>query len=112
MTEIDALHWHAEGVGNDLRERGFVALPMGVGPGVHDHRASRHDPDLGCLRESDAASGGGGGGAGGETAKLRSGREADPPVLSLLPPPFLLLSPLGVNPPLQPSVCRSPLIAP
>ena len=69
---------------------------MGVGPGVHDHGARRHDPDLGCLGQSNAASSGSGGGAGTEAAELDPGREPDAHVLAVLPTLDLLLTQLVV----------------
>src|SRR5438445_1797685 len=96
MAEVDAFHRHPERVGHNLGERGFVALAVRVGPGVHDHRARRHHADLGGLRQRDATGGRGGGGAGTEAAELDPGREPDAHVLALLPTLDLLLAQLVV----------------
>src|SRR5215468_1221004 len=52
MHDLDGLDRYAEATGNDLRERGFVSLPVAVRPGEHRDAASRIDAHFASLVEA------------------------------------------------------------
>ena len=49
VDHLDVLDRHAELLGDQLRERGLVALAVGVGAGEHLHHAGVAEADLGAL---------------------------------------------------------------
>src|SRR5262249_5411841 len=55
VHDADVVERNAEPIGDDLRERGLVALTVRVAAGENLDRASRVDPHLGRLPQADAA---------------------------------------------------------
>ena len=84
MDDLDLIEGHAELLGNELSEGGFMPLAVAVRAGEDTDRAGRIDPHRGRFVEPGTRADGADDRAGRDTAGLDIGRDADAPQLSLV----------------------------
>ena len=100
VEHLHVVHFDAERVGDDLRERGLLTLPVGRGADGHVDLARRVEPHDCALPEAALEADGPGDLGRAEAADLGVRRDADADVLALAPQALLLLAKVVVADPL------------